>query len=160
MQHDPVDEMDSSGYTRFEDGNYIDPKKDIAIQSRQFMAIFYKKFIFLREYWFFLLISVNLFVSPIQKSILEFLQVSLPIAAICCSFIIINGSISKFDGSRLNSWPAVSLSFTNIKNPIVLLQKGDIQTDEASAFEQALRSILEREKATLQLLPGRELMIG
>lgn len=59
VQPDPVDEMDSSGYTRFEEGNYIDPKKDIAIQSRQFMAIFYKKFIFLREYWLFLLISVS-----------------------------------------------------------------------------------------------------
>lgn len=74
--------------------------------------------------------------------------------------MIINGSLSKFDGSKLNTWPAVSLSFTNIKNPIVLLQKGDIQTDEASAFEQALKIILERENATLKVLPGRELMIG
>lgn len=71
LQHDSVDEMDSSGYTRFEDGNYIDPKKDIAILSRQFMAIFYKKIIFLREYWFFLLISVSFSVVPIEKSNLE-----------------------------------------------------------------------------------------
>lgn len=88
------------------------------------------------------------------------MQVSLPIAAICCSFMTINGSISKFDGSRLNTWPALSLSFTNIKNPIVLLQKGDIQTDEASAFEQALKTILEKENATLRYLPARELMTG
>lgn len=160
MQHDSVDEMDSSGYTRFEDGNYIDPKKDIAIQCRQFMAIFYKKFIFLREYWFFLLISVSFFVFSICKSNLELVQVALPIAAICCSFVIINGKLTKFDGSRLNTWPALSLSFTSIENPIVLLQTGDIQTDEASAFEQALKLILERENATLRYLPARELMTG
>lgn len=99
--------------------------------------------------------------SPIETSnIVEFLQISLPIAAIVCSFMIINSNLTNSDGSRINSWPALSLSFTNIKNPIVLLQTGDIKTDEANAFEQALRIVLEKENATIRYLPSIELVTG